>query len=600
MNAIRRYLFAPFLISILVIVACEKPPHLKEEIRNGDYSLSFSVEGLDASEAVEPIVKPKHQSTGIKHIKGSSSDQCLGKKTIIASKTTAFKGLEARVIMEELPLEHSTVKSDKLRIQTKSAISRPVEKRAVSNMSPQKKYRVVVFNTNAAGEATTYVNQSQGVVGSPLKIPVYRNKNYRWFAYSYNREEDIPDINSTDYHILVIANLHDKENDFLYSTGLIKTSDIVDGENPISITFSRQLAKIRLEINARGIFAKITSANIDVLASNTGPQDGLFSLLNGSYSSTNNTNMLRFRTWNTIVSDSIPVDWAVYRDFYTIANSTVLRLKLKINEIKVTSERINDNAPDTKSLIPRTFQNVDFTFPDFIAKPGHRYQAVLELLESPIQRGDVYWARGNLYYDESVERNQYRFRYDNPHIRKVNNGISNIADSDYWYGGAMPHLRPDGQSDPCKFVYPEGLWRLPTPDEYNALISSTNPMVEKQDQLNREGWYIKWKDAAHIGPPTHPHKDLVFTALGYKNANGEILHYVYKAGNPNMGWLNHLFSSSDIGYFRTNVANTYFMMEYRTGGYDLSPKFTVGSTNVLYQPIAAPIRCVRKVAPNIS
>ena len=28
--------------------------------------------------------------------------------------------------------------------------------------------------------------------------------------------------------------------------------------------------------------------------------------------------------------------------------------------------------------------------------------------------------------------------------------------------------------------------------------------------------------------------------------------------------------------------------------------FTVGSTNVLYQPIAAPIRCVRKVAPNIS
>lgn len=111
-------------------------------------------------------------------------------------------------------------------------------------MSPNKRYRVLIFNTNTAGEATTYVNQSQGVVGSPLKIPVYRNKTYRWFAYSYNREEDIPAINSIGYNVPVTANLNSSENDFLYSTGLIKTSGVVNGENPISITFSRQLARI--------------------------------------------------------------------------------------------------------------------------------------------------------------------------------------------------------------------------------------------------------------------------------------------------------------------------------------------------------------------
>jgi len=221
-------------------------------------------------------------------------------------------------------------------------------------------------------------------------------------------------------------------------------------------------------------------------------------------------------------------------------------------------------------------------------------------LESPIRRGTAYWARGNLYYDESVDRNKYRFRYDNPHIRNINNGIHNIGDSDYWYGGITPHAPPNEQVDPCKMVYPEGLWRLPTPDEYNSLIGSTNPAVRKRDQANREGWYISWDNATDIGAPRHPHKHLIFTALGYKDANGEILDYIYKAGNPNNGYLNHWFSTSDKGYFRTNIANTYFMMDYRTAAYNTSPKFTVGLSNVSNQPIAAPIRCVRKVAPNLS
>lgn len=599
MNLIRRYLFAPFLISFLILVACEKPPHLREEIQDGDYTLSFAVDGLDASETVERIANANHPSSKVTQAKRPILDQSLAKKAIVASKTKAFNGFEARLVLEELPLDNGSEKPNKSRVQTKSSLLKPIEKRAVSNMSPNKKYRVVVYNTNASGKATTYVNQSQGVVGSPLKIPVYRNKTYRWFAYSYNREEDIPALHSTDYYLPVIANQNSSENDFLYSTGLIETSDIVDGENPISITFSRKLAKIRLEINARGIFATINSANVDVLAADSGPKDGLFSLLDGSYSINFVTN-LSYTTWNPVISDTVPSNWAVYRDFYTAVNSSVMRLSLKINEIIVASERINDNAPNTRSQIPRTFQNVDFTFPDFIAKPGHRYQALLELLESPIKRGTAYWARGNLYYDESVDRNKYRFRYDNPHIRNINNGIHNIGDSDYWYGGITPHSPPNQQIDPCKMVYPEGLWRLPTPDEYNSLIGSTNPAVGRRDQANREGWYISWDNATDIGAPRHPHKHLIFTALGYKDANGEILDYIYKAGNPNNGYLNHWFSTSDKGYFRTNIANTYFMMEYRTAAYNTSPKFTVSTTNVPNQPIAAPIRCVRKVAPNLS
>lgn len=339
---------------------------------------------------------------------------------------------------------------------------------------------------------------------------------------------------------------------------------------------------------------------MDVVAYNSGLKNGLFSILNGSYSSTSNVNMLSYRTWNPVISDTVPLNWAVYRDFYTTANSSAVRLSLKINEIIVSSERINDNAPNTRSQIPRTFQNVDFTFPDFIAKPGHRYQALLELLESPIKRGTAYWARGNLYYDESVDRNKYRFRYDNPHIRNINNGIHNIGDSDYWYGGITPHAPPNEQDDPCKMVYREGLWRLPTPDEYNSLIGSTDPKVIRRNQLRNEGWYISWDNASNIGAPRHPHGHLIFTALGNKDANGYLQMFDYKAGNTvtTTWWpFGERPEYGDTGYFRTSGINNYFVMNYRrsTGNTNLRLLVSTNRNN-----IAAPIRCVRKVAPNLS
>lgn len=245
MNLIRRYLFAPFLIFFLILSACEKPPHLREGIADGDFILSFEIEGLNASETIEPILKPADHPTRSARAQQLifDKDNSREKREIVARKITEFKGLEARLLLEEIPLDRPLKEDSRSSIQTKGSKA-SIEKRALSNMSPNKRYRVLIFNTNTAGEATTYVNQSQGVVGSPLKIPVYRNKTYRWFAYSYNREEDIPAINSIGYNVPVTANLNSSENDFLYSTGLIKTSGVVNDENPISITFSRQLARI--------------------------------------------------------------------------------------------------------------------------------------------------------------------------------------------------------------------------------------------------------------------------------------------------------------------------------------------------------------------
>ncbi len=582
------------MVMLLLSTSCEKAQIKKENSGPSDFTLSFHVNAVSSSNSFEPIIKTAYTAANDKVAIKSTRENKVSKQIMrkIASKSIQIDGIEARMTLAESNSTSTYSKNDS-NLVDKVFHSNRKNKVNLIQMSTNRKYRVLIYNTDVNGNATTFVTQGQSSAGAPLNLPVNRNKKYRWIAYSFNNENDIPPVSISDPKINVNVSNNGMQEDFLYSTGLILTSDVINGQNPIAITFSRHLAMIRLEINSRGVFAPISTANVDIVTTPSGFKNGIFALLNGSYSSTSSATTVNNQNWNNILSDTIPLNWAKYQDFYSVATSASMKLRIKINAITVVSDRIQDDAPNSSTKKPRTFQNVTFDFPDFVAKPGRKYQALLQLLESPIKRGNTYWARGNLYYDPSISRNEYRFRYDNPYFKNINGGVNNILATDYWYGGLRPNLPADPTVDPCSEVYPKGLWRLPERGEFTELINSRNPAVTRVNQVGNQGWYISWANVAEVGSPTHPHKNLIFTALGNKNTNGQIQNFNYSPGNNIIG--NRGAVMGDKGYYRTNHTLDYFVMNYRRSFQNTDLQLV---TSTFYVRIAAPIRCVRVTPPN--
>src|SRR5690606_5517910 len=149
------------------------------------------------------------------------------------------------------------------------------------------KYLIVLYETNEAGEATTYFDQAQATATSEIVIDAYRNKKYRWFAYSFNNGDDISPFNPANPNLTINPTTLEQGQEFLYATGLVQTSDDPEAENRIQITFQRKMSALRIELDARGIFSKIKSTSLEFpkTSNNTGLNNGVFSILNGTYSS---------------------------------------------------------------------------------------------------------------------------------------------------------------------------------------------------------------------------------------------------------------------------------------------------------------------------
>lgn len=124
-----------------------------------------------------------------------------------------------------------------------------------SNMSNGIHYRVLIYTeTN-----NTFVASVEGIVGTPLRVTVPSGQSYKWYAYSFNSTAQIPDPTSAP---------NSPSNPSIttpYTTTLLYTSNTTGTINangtPISITFKHQLTQLNVELDARGMFADVTTLN---------------------------------------------------------------------------------------------------------------------------------------------------------------------------------------------------------------------------------------------------------------------------------------------------------------------------------------------------
>lgn len=464
---------------------------------------------------------------------------------------------------------------------------------SVVPMDGSHQYLFILYDTKADGQIGSYYGQAKGSVNSLLNIRVYRNRTYKWFAYSFNNSAVIPDFDPNNPQLNILSSESGIGSDLLYTSGELTTSDEAEGNNKVGITFKRMVSTIRIELNTRGAFSSIDYATLDIPGTGTisGLHNGLFSVLGGNFSSSSDAPSFSKNTWTDKVADSIPTGWVKYIDLLTVANGEPIELQATLKNFRIRSYAVNPDAPqNTDYRITRDFASGHIQFPSFTAEAGRRYNLTIRVRESAIDFAGAKWARCNLTYFKNDKGNKYRFWYNSYFVKNISGGMHNFLERDYF--DTKPPVgeiqAPARVWDPCDLVYPKGTWRLPTETEFINLISSTNAGNRvRNPQPENKGWYVAWKNAAPEMGAQYAHRDLKFTAAGYRAHNRTLKAFYYKHWDSS----NPFNQYGDEGYFRSSDTSEFLVTKYKPHGLDDNVFLAV---NEFLDGRGANVRCVRK------
>ena len=570
---------------LFLLVACDKGvdkenPNPKPSPKESN--ISFKIDGLEDAEDVFPDFNNEQ--------KASANHNRTIKPVSFRSDVVSLNGFDVIMeITEKLPTQFPGASSKK-KIQSSIKSSSNGNNQAIRYHSPLNngvKYRIVLYKTNGSGVATTYAGQQEGTIGSNyISIGANRNTQYRWYAYTYNNTSPIDTFVVANGTVPVkpSANSNTNRQDFAYATGLITTSNVVNGLNSIqNIVLTRKTARFIVEVNSRGMFAPVTYASLRI-KDNAGFMKGNFRLSDSTYLNLTNvqtTDQVYNHNSSAYVvpvgTDTVPeLNWKKRYTFYSPVNSVSKPLTISIDTMRITSKRLRDTDGAAGDVV-RTFTNNEFAFNSFIAQPGKSYFVSIKLVESAIPMGSARWARGNTWRvaDGPLRPDgywDYRIRYDNPLYQTV----AGVPTTDYFTHDI--YSVANGKNI-CEMIYPEDTWTLPTRAHFNSLSTST-PNVG----VEYNGWYLYMTPATPVlGYPAYPHGDLIFTPVGYKASVGASTSDFYP---------NSTSYQNTKGYWRTTTIGTFARLNYNNAGWFNDrwdeTGFTFSSANL------ASVRCVRK------
>ena len=318
-------------------------------------------------------------------------------------------------------------------------------------------YRLLVYHVNDQNEQeffdkmdyVTRRNEPDGPI-----ISANLGDKIKWYIYSYNDKETIPEIEDLDNPIVPMG----INRDFVYASGEV---EITEDLNPMEVILQRKTALIAVEIDARGLFT-------DEIRSMT------FSLP---------ANILK--TSNFDIKGGINVAESVIGlPQQTIPLSSFTNIDEGYNDRKLVY--LHTAVPEVWNNFSFSLQNLSIlldnsavrSFPttvfaiakQFNIEPGKRYRAKMDLIESALTFGGVSWARENLYRTQGT-RNPYRFYHENKQTDDFRSYFSFKGHIPGKWGSTVI----GEQRDPCTLVYPANRWMQPTKASFlNLTRTSTN------------------------------------------------------------------------------------------------------------------------------
>jgi len=353
-------------------------------------------------------------------------------------------------------------------------------------------YRLYLFKKSDG----TFMGSTSLTFGQTGQLQVKKGVAYNWYALSYNNTETVPDISASDTKITLAEN-----RDVLYSSGEFTVPDLEDVQVNLPILFDHKFTRLAIEINTMGLFADMTSLSAKVkigAASTSAVSNGILNIKTGELSAAdNNQTLSTLSTWEFTDVDSGYQDRKIaYFYVPVLQENQALNATVQVNGLNIRLDDGTIRSFDTNlSQTPFSFQQ---NIP--LIEEGKSYYCLFNILESPLTRNGLRWARQNLYMDSGTH-NPYRFMHTyNPTIS--------------YMGWSAQQLNEQG--DPCLKVYPEGTWRLPTsseakvsliPDNSGSTISEIPPITDPINGM----LYYQFSASGTASP--YPGSDLRFNIV---------------------------------------------------------------------------------------
>jgi len=425
-NASRLTMAIMLIFAGAVFTGCSKDKEADVVAPAGDGSkLMVSVVGVADLEELSVNTK----------MAGAALKSTVKTDDVMPSKMLSMNGFDA--LME---VERNAIPASKLVITDKKSNTAAAGLRAEA-VATGVKYRLFLYKADG-----TFVSSTLLTSGSAQPITVETSTTYNWYALSYNNNEDVADIVDRAQPSIKLP----VGKDVLYSSGTVTVPDANAGTNTaLGIVFKHSLARVGVEINTMGMFADMSKVGIKVsgIAVKTGTLALKTGVLSNLVDTAQTVDYSSFKNVDPAFAD------AKIAYIYTADTQTASPMTVSVNALEL---KIDDGSIRVFSTLPTT-PSV-FTFNNFPRKIGATYTARVNMIESALTVDGVRWARQNLYYVGG--RNPYRFHHTYKHTNATNTFFAFQALTPESYGL---------NNDPCTLVYPAGVWRTPSANDFYAL-----------------------------------------------------------------------------------------------------------------------------------
>lgn len=293
--------------------------------------------------------------------------------------------------------------------------------------------------------------------GADFKIDVVKGQTYEWYAYSYNNSNPVPPPPANLANAVIPTG--GASDDLLHAAGEVTVSNPANPGAaivmPLGIVFKHKLRRVMLELNTMGMFADLLEAEIEL--GDDYFTAGNMNVLTGAVSGNQAITGQRTHT------DHQPIEGHNYNDrrafyFYTTKTTAIPNFKVNLKRFKI--------ALDEPGLTREFTTPAVYTFSSLPAGTlGQSVAAKIDLVESALTVKGIKWARSNLYYQAG--HNPYRFGHMNR--------LTDNQNSFFGFKDVLPASENTNRQggDPCMLVYPAGLWRYPTPQEIQSMVTAT-------------------------------------------------------------------------------------------------------------------------------
>ena len=355
-------IFNLLLIIVLFLSNCSKNKTEINTTDNQGVKIMFKVEGISSKNAFDPIKKSSTTNNANEYITNNREN---GNITTIIDNNVGFT-LDATSIQTTINGVNNITKN-KVKYDIK-----PIA--ATSPMANGTTYRILIYKNNIPQLWKTV----HATAGQAINIDVSKGDTYKWFAYSYNDTQIIPEPSNTQSPKINAP----VDKDLLYNKGEILIPITAAGQNhiyPINFIFQHKMAEIKVRIDATTLAQYATINGIKAqFSQNNYIKSGIFDVKNDVMEST--TVVPTSQIFNTSSPNPTNI-WET--SYFTADPASLTSYKVKITDLPVTFSTVNPTIADVNLAtfssstvpVPNVEQTFTFTNPQF----GHTLLAAFNL-----------------------------------------------------------------------------------------------------------------------------------------------------------------------------------------------------------------------------